>query len=384
MKERTNKGKIGIVTFFKGNYGSILQCYATCTALEKLGYSPYVLEKRENRAANLFRFFLRCLRYPKYINTFLTIRKKASSGGARLLEEDRCAMNEFISRELSVLKVSSCDLRKIGKDGRFVAFLSGSDQIWGGHDYAIDPVRFLRFAPLRKRVAWAPSFGSVDIARYNQRRYKKYISQYARLSVREECAVETVYALTGKKPTALVDPVFLLTRDEWLAFAEPLQTTGYVFCYFLDKPSDSTVQQIFGYCTSNGTKAIVFGPCDSFGAFTERRHGGPREFVSLIAHADCVFTDSFHALSFSLLLNTPFWAYRRNYAHGIDQSARIRAILEKVHMTAFFDPNGVEKTARDFSRSDAVFERERIRMQNYLSESVGEVLNENEEDGFEK
>lgn len=374
MNENTEK-KIGIVTFFKGNYGSALQCYATTVALKRMGYSPYVIDEQTNRISNLFRLGTRCLCHPKHIKTFLNIRKKATLGASQLTTTDKQAMNKFISKQLPILKIKSADLKKIGNDNEFIAFLSGSDQIWGGHEYIVDTTRFLRFAPKSKRIAWVPSFGSSDIACYNKRSYKKYISDYAALSVRETSAVHIVEELVGKTPTALLDPVFLLTRDEWLNLATKTVSEPYVLCYFLDKPNASTLQQITNFCANKNMKIIIFGPCnDAYNNIVaEHLHGDPQAFVSLIAHANCVFTDSFHAVSFSLILNTPFYAYRRNYAHGIDQSSRIKSILEKVNMLQYFEPNNIDEKARDFTVSDSVFEQERSRMKKYLYENIERI-----------
>lgn len=360
--------KVGIVTFFKGNYGSILQCYATCVVLEKLGLSPCVIEKHSNRFSNLMRFAIRCLRHPRYIDTFLALRRKAFSSGSRLLTEDKQAMESFIHRQLPVSCVTSTELHKMGSDEQYIAFLSGSDQIWGGHEYVIDSTRFIRFAPQCKRIAWAPSLGSSDIAEYNKRKYKKYILDYAHLSVREASAVPIIKDLTGKEPIVLTDPVFLLTRREWEAFVSHDLHERYVLCYFLDALSASTIQQIERYCRSHKTKPVVFGPWnDSYCEIkTEKMCGGPEMFVSLIANADCVFTDSFHALSFSLIMNTPFFIYKRNYAHGIDQSSRVKALLEKMNMAQYFEPQASEAATWDFSNSNSVILKERNEMLEYL------------------
>lgn len=93
---------------------------------------------------------------------------------------------------------------------------------------------------------------------------------------------------------------------------------------------------------------------------------GPERFVSLLANADCVFTDSFHALSFALILNTPFFVYKRNYAHGIDQSPRVKALVEKMGMPQYLEPQAVEAAAWDFSNANSVIANERAKMLGYL------------------
>ena len=369
MTKSDKPKKVGIVTFFRGNYGSILQCYATCSALEKLGFSPCVLEKEENRYANLSRFALRCLCHPRHIGTFWRIRQR-SFGGGRLSAADRIALRNFEAQKLPVLRADAAQLKKLGHDEQFVSFLSGSDQIWGGHVYVIDAFWFLRFAPQGKRMAWAPSFGSADIASYNRKTYRKYMSQYQRLSVRENSAVRMVEELTGKTPAALTDPVFLLSREEWRTLDAPTPREDYVLCYFLDAPNENTLRQIEEYCAAHQAKPIVFGPWnEQYHAHAfEKIEGGPDAFVSLIDRAACVFTDSFHAMSFSLIMNTPFFVYKRNYAHGIDQSARIRALLERTEMLQYFEPQTMTANTWNFDVSNGVLQQDREKLLSYLRE----------------
>ncbi len=366
------KKKIGIITFFRGNYGSILQCYATCKVLQKHGFSPYVIEKEENRIINVLRFGCRCIRHPQDITTFLHIRKMQNLGGVQLSEVDKQYMNNFIERELPVLTLKAFQLRKLGHDEDYVAFLSGSDQIWGGYTYIVDSTRFLRFAPKFKRIAWAPSFGTSNIARYNKKKYKKYISQYNSLSVRELSAVEIVRELTGIIPVALNDPVFLLTQEEWKSISENVFMNKYVLYYFLDSISDKTIEQISSYCKKNNTKLIVFGPCnyEKLKINFEKVDGGPEIFVGLIANAQCVFTDSFHAVSFSIIMKKPFFVYKRNYTHGIDQSSRIQTLLEKMHMQWCFEPKNILEFKHNFSYSDTVILNEKFVMTKYLLDSI--------------
>ena len=48
--------KIGLVTYFRENYGSSLQCFATKKYLESCGYRIQVLERRERSG---YKFLLR-------------------------------------------------------------------------------------------------------------------------------------------------------------------------------------------------------------------------------------------------------------------------------------------------------------------------------------
>ncbi|MFR6416757.1 MAG: polysaccharide pyruvyl transferase family protein [Parabacteroides distasonis] len=49
---------------------------------------------------------------------------------------------------------------------------------------------------------------------------------------------------------------------------------------------------------------------------------GPLQFLSLIYHAECVFSSSFHGVAFSIIFNTPF------YTHLRFNQGRVISILE--------------------------------------------------------
>ena len=53
----------------------------------------------------------------------------------------------------------------------------------------------------------------------------------------------------------------------------------------------------------------------------------PEEFVRRISGAKYVFTDSFHALAFSLIFRRDFYCFRRILPSGIQQESRIVDLL---------------------------------------------------------
>lgn len=69
--------KIGQVTYWHNNFGSILQCYATQQIIKDLGYEPILLIRTEHGFGRIlqginFRLnrYWMFLKYPKYRNKF--------------------------------------------------------------------------------------------------------------------------------------------------------------------------------------------------------------------------------------------------------------------------------------------------------------------------
>lgn len=61
-------------------------------------------------------------------------------------------MNEFITKEITLKNYSYKELKKIAKTNSYIAFISGSDQIWSGSWFIKNPMWFLRFAPKKKEL----------------------------------------------------------------------------------------------------------------------------------------------------------------------------------------------------------------------------------------
>ena len=94
------------------------------------------------------------------------------------------------------------------------------------------------------------------------------------------------------------------------------------------------------------------------------------EFVSLIANAGCVITDSFHATAFSCNLNTPMICIYPN-----EFSSRLASILKLVgledrHLTDYNDFSFVDNTSVDFAHVNDVLERERQVGWDFLKKAI--------------
>lgn len=117
-------------------------------------------------------------------------------------------------------------------------FVVGSDQVWRP---AWVP-SFLEFVPRKKKVSYAASIGINVIPEDKKEFMRRGISDFNRISVREESAINLIKDLTGRDDAILLlDPVLLLTAQEWLAVAQKptwlkeKYRCGYVLTYHLGK-----------------------------------------------------------------------------------------------------------------------------------------------------
>lgn len=331
---------IGLVTFWDNNYGSALQCYSLKKTIASLGYRcDLIEEKHTGKLEKYIRIIKKCIRipcktllYPKFGKAYFELRKSAHLSQDSLSQKSRQDIHFFGLTELQPKELTRKSLKRIGSSDEYVAFITGSDQVWGGHFVEPTYGNFLEFAPRNKRISYAASFGSDAVSSYNKKRYKKGLKGIDRLAVREDSGIEIVKKLTGKTAVKMPDPTVLVSVEEWKQFSKNIQLDEepYLLVHFLDKMSEKSVRAVKTIAKARNLKIICLGWKREEILSLENAFfadGGPREYISFIEHASCICTDSFHTTLFSLRFNKQFYTFPRCYAHRFHQSERITNLL---------------------------------------------------------
>ena len=105
-----------------------------------------------------------------------------------------------------------------------------------------------------KRIAYAPSFGISKIPEEYIDRYKTWLSEMYKLSVREEAGAKIIKELTGRDAVVLVDPTLMLTKEKWLSISKRAKNKPegkYLLNYFLGSVSKETKKKIKSIATKN-------------------------------------------------------------------------------------------------------------------------------------
>ena len=220
----------------------------------------------------------------------------------------------------------------------------------------------------------ATSMGHDFVAKYNEKKLRKWISEIKHLSVREDSGVKLIKELCGREALHLLDPTLLLNGETWRKKLEiQKQNNKYILAYFLDAPSRQAK------CCINNLKKKY--QCDVIAIPYEHEDmsyatnvvpTGPLEFLSLVDNAVAVVTDSFHGTAFSINLHTPFFVFDRNYGAAHSQSSRVISLLKKVGLMERYEPSEEANTEinLDFTHSDEILTAEREIAKRYLQESV--------------
>lgn len=290
--------KIGLLTFHRSdNIGAMLQAYALQTALVSAGAKCEFVDFPVPDGPVLTDYFSSNMR-----NADFFVRKVADEGRKR-----HALFDGFRAEYLKISKVHS-DTSQLNDE--YDLFIAGSDQIWNFSIEDTDERYFLPFADERKRYSYAASFGGDMVPAKKRAFVSEQLSRFQKISVREESGVSTIADLTGREAVICTDPVFLLTSDEWLKLANESHTgQDYVFVYMIQY-SKTIVDEAKAYALEHGcnvrTMISFFTPKVGFEAWSSF---GVRDFVTFIAGARKVFTNSFHGTAFSIIFDKDFTSY---------------------------------------------------------------------------
>lgn len=300
------KKKIGILTWYNhGNFGSALQAYALQTYLKRLGFHAEVI-------AYEMQWCRTSKQRLKQIKS--TIKKWLATPAGLFPNVPSRFRNPFQFFYNKYIDFShSCTESTVAKIVRkYDVLITGSDQIWS--PAYIDYTYLLNFCSSRdfRKISYAPSFGQKEISEDKVTEYKRLLSDYHSISIREEAGA-TILQQLGFSAEVVADPSLLLDTEDYRKIERPIKglPNRFLFCYMLSSEGQYD-RAICNYAQANNLP--IFG-------FSERRQDyawikevgriGPLEIIWLIDHSDMTITNSFHGTILSMILDTPFFTYRR-------------------------------------------------------------------------
>ena len=192
-------------------------------------------------------------------------------------------------------------------------YIAGSDQIWNttfpnGSDLAF----YLSFGAPKRKVSYAASFATSALKEGSQDFVKAQLKNFDAISVREQSGLAILESL-GYKGTVVVDPVFLLNSSQWDAMTEnDLDgNEDYILAYDFEKRNSSVGPVAKRLTSLFGCKIYSVSPFRHHYANKHFVAVSPDKFVSLIKHARCVVSNSFHGTAFSMIYKRDFFVVNR-------------------------------------------------------------------------
>ncbi|MBR5766839.1 MAG: polysaccharide pyruvyl transferase family protein [Lachnospiraceae bacterium] len=360
--------KTGIITFhFVNNFGGALQCYALQrTIREKCGSEVTVIDYR-----NWF------IRFTDFVRMFpVSGNRKEILAGLKTFRQRIGRRNRFKKFNHSNMTLSRpYYLSRSVSDDELLCdrYICGSDQIWnpiltGG----FIPAYFLSFVKdTNAKASYAPSFGTGRWRSFMFLPVRKYIKSLRCISIREAEGKTMIKKLTGRNAEQLIDPTFLLTKEQWseVATIPPYaEKDKYILLYIMQKDDTvySYVREIknklnlpvieisrYGYRPDFVDKTII--------------DVGPSEFLGLFMNAGFICTNSYHGLVFSLVFEKEFCLVPSKKFRG-----RIYNLLKllDIYIQPSLDTEEELKAKFDRKHVDNVIGEETKRSLKYLNDFI--------------
>ncbi len=393
--------KVGIVSIYynNDNYGGALQAYALSSAIQKLGYDAEQIRFTYQRGKTEHR----CV---KEMSFGEVISKVASRTFGRVIKGARKKMFRFkygkhdgkvkqavklrheafeSFKQKSISQSEQIYTKETIAESlqQYNAFVTGSDQVW--NPLMCHSIYLLDFVPSdRLKLSYAASVSTTELRPDQQKMFQKSLSDYAGVSVREEQTVSLLQDCGVENAVLSLDPTLLLNREDWdkIASARVVQEE-YVFCYFLGEDKENR-KIAKAFADKHGLKVVAipylmkhYNPWDD--AFTDICIAdiAPDQFVSLIKHAQYVFTDSFHASVFSSIYQKEFFVFNRKEHKKMN--VRIYSLLNILGLEERFCDTSKKRTLSYMEQCKPMaqkeisprFAQEKKTSLRYLSETLG-------------
>lgn len=336
--------KVGIVScYFKNNYGSMLQAYATQKILDNNNIENETINITQNKEfkKNKKKYYLNQMLNFKFIKEKsgmiqLKIYKKINKELGKNIAIRTKKYNEFKNEfNLSRSNNNYEDLTRQAKE-KYSDVIVGSDQLWLPVNVIADYYT-LNWVPNNiNKISYATSFGFSTIPNKYYNLYKEFLERINYLSTREESGVKIIKEITELNAKFVCDPTILLTREEWEkeATQERIYEEKYILCYFLGK-NIAHRKFVERLKEKTGHKIVSLNHADEYVKYSDKFCDyapydiGPREWINLIKNAEYVCTDSFHGTVFSILFNKEFFDFRRfDNKSIISTNSRIDSLLD--------------------------------------------------------
>lgn len=366
---------IGIITWFGGpNYGTNLQAISLQKYLRKVGYSVQIINYVPPRVGygKELSIWDRIAHQPqKYVNLYSKGKYKQE------LEQKNNKIQESLCKHCKFTAQITNDEEYVQICNDFDVLVFGSDQIWNPNwyhpwYYADNPII------KAKRVSYAPSMGVTSLEPEIAEKIRHSLEVFSAVSIREIECVNLLEQCMGIRPETVLDPTFLLNREDWSQFIgkEQVAENEYVLSLFL---TDNCCHwwAASKLAKKERIKHIVV-PYSGFSYLLHadvRADTGLEDLLSLIRGAKFVLTDSYHVTVFSLIFNKEFYVFARfKDADDFSQNSRVTNLLDSINLIERLIPYG-SRTINlmnpiDYGAVNHILEMEKKKSRQYLRNAL--------------
>ncbi|HAT4318350.1 polysaccharide pyruvyl transferase family protein [Clostridium perfringens] len=354
------------------NHGASIQAYALMKYLKNNGHEVEIIDYKPDYLDRQYKLLSIDNEVWKknFLKKFIYLTLKIPG---RIISLKRKAEFDKFKKENLILTnkkyKSNEELKKDLPDAD--AYICGSDQIWNSiHMNGRDLAFYLDFVPDNKiKFSYAASFATDEIEDKYKPIVKRSIARLDGVGIREKSGVEIVKRLGFNNAVNVVDPVFLLKKEEWDKIATENFNEKYILVYDFDK-SDLIKKISIEISRKKGLKIYTINSDKPKYADKHFNLSGPNTFISLVKNAEFIVSNSFHAIVFSIIYEKNIIIVNRNE----EINTRMRDLLNDLGLNnRLVDADyNIENLIEDidYSKSNEIIRNKINFSQDYLKKTL--------------
>lgn len=369
--------KIGILTLHSNtNFGGGLQQIALFETLKGLGHEPQVLCVKQDTG----------LPVAKRISGILTsyspmqLVQSVQEGIRRFLKPKK----PFVPNTDLYTKTDNFNYANLNYTPKFPlselpayaaecdALVCGSDQVWTDVYSDVLPY-FCDGIPgfTGRKIAYAACSAHNRVPTYNRNKIGSLLKAYDAISVRDTTTAELVRRYSSIKPVEVCDPTLLYDFQKFLKpspISEP-----YIFAYVLgDKSAEWHRRNIERIKKETGVTKVVALTTELGGDYPWADQvitdALAVDWMNILRSSQFVYTNSFHAVLFSLKFHRQFLAYYGDLV----RSSRLISLRDTFSLADRIVKNPAKvnlANSIDFAHTDAIIGQMRQKSMAFLKDS---------------
>lgn len=310
--------KLGGITWWRNNYGSILQAYALQKYLREILEQDYVIiNQYSKKMASVSNLISKLKEY----GLMTTLKRLIGRFGLPKLRKRVQNLQSFVDKNLITTEDVFSEETIAETNKTFDGFICGSDQIWNPANASLDSMYWLKFTQQGKlKISYAPSLGIEEADEATKKKIKDNLQDFDAISSREESGSVLINKIMKRDVCCTVlDPTFLVEKELWDKISEKrIYEEKYIFAYML-KGSKKERQLIERFAKNQGLPIVTIPfldgehlvPYDMRFGEVKLWEADPSDFISAIRNAEYVFTDSFHCMVFSCFYHRTFYMFKK-------------------------------------------------------------------------
>ena len=379
------KNNIGIITFHNSNNcGSMLESFAMNRIVNFIGFDSEIINYSSKGQQQLYRSLFLWNSSKNIIKNILLLpHKKRLDRNNRKYQEFKQKYMVLNSQDIQ----TEAQVRKLKYD----AVIAGSDQIWNVTIEDYDDVYFLPWVQSGLKIAYAPSFGAKNPAKYDPKRITKYsnfLKSFDALSVRENNGQKWIKEISGRDAKVVLDPTLLLSIDEYRRLERKNMKITEKYSFVYSPGVNLDICKFVKQVSRKYNLPVITWSAKPFYVKNVWKYGfklpdyeDPSTYLTLIKNATLVFTTSFHGTIFSSLYHKKFFVLKNGGMYGTDD--RVITLADKLkldkHLIEYkFNEKFDYLTEPDYAEFDKTLEEEKKKSIDFLKSSLSRLEGKNE------